>query len=262
MERLDKELVNRKLVDSRVRAQELIKKNLVVLNGKAISKSSQMVSAEDVIEILDNDVFKYVSRGGFKLEKALKSFGYDIKDKVVMDIGSSTGGFTDCCLQGGAKKMVCIDVGTDVMHPNLRNHPKVNLYENTNFKDVSSDLFTDIDVAVIDVSFISLNIIFNKLANEDKKIDVLCLIKPQFECGREIANKYSGVILNKNIHADILSRLIANFQNLGFNCKGLDYSPIKGGDGNIEYIGYFSNKNNDCIDIDIDTVINIAFGNL
>ena len=262
MERIDKELVKRNLVDSRARAQELIKKNLVLLNGKIASKASQTISEMDIIEIQDNDVFKYVSRGGFKLEKALKVFGYDIKDKVVMDIGSSTGGFTDCCLQAGAREMICIDVGTDVMHPSLRKHPKVHLYENTNFKEVDASLFRDIDLAVIDVSFISLNIIFKKLSEQNKMMDVLCLIKPQFECGREIASKYSGVILNKDIHLSMLNNLIANINTLGFNCLGLDFSPIKGGDGNIEYLGYFSNKISNSKDVDCLKIINSAFNNL
>lgn len=262
MERLDKKLVSNGLVDSRVKAQELIKKKLVTVNGKVIDKSSYQLLDTDVIKILDNDEFKYVSRGGFKLEKALNVFGYEIKDKIVMDIGSSTGGFTDCCLQNGAKKMICVDVGTDVMHKSLRSNPKVHLYENTNFKEVSRDLFTDIEVAVIDVSFISLNIIFKKLAEQDKKIDVICLIKPQFECGREIANKYSGVILNKNIHVDILNNLINNFKKLGFYCLGMDYSPIKGGDGNIEYLGYFTNKDNVFKDIDVNNIIREAFSDL
>ena len=259
MERLDKAIVSRGLAESRVKAQELIKKELVRVNQKVITKPSEQIKDSDNIEIVSTDIFKYVSRGGFKLEKALAVFGYDVKDKKILDIGSSTGGFTDCCLQNGAREMICIDVGTNVMHHRLRNDPRVKLYENTNFKEVSSDLFNGVDTAVVDVSFISLTKIFEKLFNEKIVLDVICLIKPQFECGKEIANKYSGVILNKNIHLEIINSLLMKFSQMGFVCKGLTYSPIKGGDGNIEYLGYFTNKNKDGIDIDIPKIVSDAF---
>lgn len=259
MERLDKELVNRAIVDSRVKAQELIKNNLVKVNGKIVTKTSSAIANDDQIEIVENEVFKYVSRGGFKLEKALDVFNYDVNNKVVMDIGSSTGGFTDCCLQNGASKMICIDVGTDVMHPSLRLDPRVNLYENMNFKDAPSSLFQGVDLAVTDVSFISLKKIFEKISNEKITLDIITLIKPQFECGREIASKYSGVILNKAIHAEILQDLISYLYSLGFACVGLDFSPIKGGDGNIEYLGYFTNKENINNTINYVELINQAF---
>lgn len=259
MERIDKEIVNRGIVDSRVKAQELIKQGMVKINNKVITKSSLQVSELDKIDVVDNTIFKYVSRGGFKLEKALDVFNYDVKNKCVMDIGSSTGGFTDCCLQRGAGRMVCIDVGTDVMHPSIRKNPKVNLYENTNFKDISETMFDGVDLAVVDVSFISLSKIFSKIKSYDVKLDIICLIKPQFECGREIATKYSGIILNKDIHKSILNNLVSNFDSLGFVCNGVDYSPVKGGDGNIEYLGYFTNKDNNNDNINIDNIVKDAF---
>ena len=259
MERLDKELVSRNLIDSRSKAQELIKNNKVLVNGKVCNKSSSVVGDNDEIIIEANDFFKYVSRGGFKLEKALDVFSCDVADKTIMDIGSSTGGFTDCCLQRGAKHMICIDVGSDVMHPSLRNDPRIDLYENTNFKDVDDKLFSGVDMAVIDVSFISIEKIFKKISQQNIKIDIVSLIKPQFECGREIATKYSGVIVNKSIHKDLLRDVLAKLRTLGFECLGLDYSPIKGGDGNIEYLGYFSNYQYQDKSLDIENIVETAF---
>lgn len=261
MERLDKEIVNRGLAESRVRAQELLKTGLVMVNQKVVLKSSMQVTNEDKIEIVSNNLFKYVSRGGYKLEKALRVFNYSVQDKVVMDIGSSTGGFTDCCLQHGARRMICIDVGTEVMHQSIRSNPKVTLYENTNFKDVDSCVFNGIDCAVIDVSFISLTKIFEKIKSQNTPLDIICLVKPQFECGREIASKYSGVILSKSIHIGILNNLLDVLAGMGFVCKGLDFSPIKGGDGNIEYLGLFTNKSNNSIDFPIESIVDFAFDN-
>lgn len=259
MNRLDKEMVERGLIDTRTKAQELISKGLVLINGKIVSKASLLVSSEAEIEIKPNEEFKYVSRGGFKLEKALKVFEISVKDKVVMDIGSSTGGFTDCALKNGAKRVLAIDVGTNVMHPSLRDNAKVELHENTNIKDVEINVFDDVEVIVVDVSFISLKKIIEKVASTNKEFDMLCLIKPQFECGKEIASKYNGLILNKNIHNEILNNTIKMFNDFGFFVLGLDFSPIKGGDGNVEYISHISNKATKNCKIDIKKLIESAF---
>ena len=178
MNRLDKELVFRNYVETRSKAQELIDSKAVVVNGKCQTKASFMVSCDDKIEIINNDVLKYVSRGGFKLEKALGVFKIDLKDKVVLDIGSSTGGFTDCSLKNGAKKVVAVDVGTDVMHKSLRDNKAVELYENTNIKDLPHDKFLEVDFIVCDVSFVSLETIIEKVASENVLVDMICLIKP------------------------------------------------------------------------------------
>lgn len=259
MERLDKELVLRNLVDTRTKAQDLIKKGVVKVNDKIQTKASLLVNTTDIISITENELLKYVSRGGFKLEKALTVFKYDVSNKTVMDIGSSTGGFTDCCLQNGAKKVICIDVGTDVMHPKLRKDSRIELYENTNIKDVKQELFKEIDVVVVDVSFISLEKIVEKLASEQITIDIICLIKPQFECGKEIATKYHGVIRSKSVHNEVLNNVIKYFNKNNFYIKGLDFSPITGGDGNIEYIAYFSNKVNYNTSVSIEKTISQAF---
>ena len=257
--RLDKELVIRSLVPSRVKAQELIKDKLVLVNGKVINKSNFIVKETDLIEIKENDKLKYVSRGGLKLEKAIIEFNIDMTNLKVMDIGSSTGGFSDCALKHGASSIVAVDVGTNVMVESLRNDPRINLHEQTNFKEFDSVYFKNIDIAVCDVSFISLKRIIDKIVSEKIKLDMVCLIKPQFECGKEIADKYKGVILNKQIHIDIIKDMIKYFNNNGFFVKGITSSPIRGGDGNIEYLAYISNKIDSNKNINIEDLVYKCF---
>lgn len=258
-ERLDKVLVNRGLVSSRSKSQELINSSLVKVNDKIVSKCNYMVSDDDKISLLENDKLKYVSRGGLKLEKAINVFDIDFKDKIVMDIGSSTGGFCDCALKHGAKRIVAIDVGTNVLHESLRNDKRIDLHEQTNFKYLEHSYFKNIDIITCDVSFISLSIIIEKIYKENIKIDIICLIKPQFECGKEIANKYKGIILNKSIHESIINNMINVFNKYYFYLKAIDYSPIKGGDGNIEYIAYITNKDKNNINFDVSKLVNEAF---
>lgn len=260
MARLDKELLNRRLIDSRTRAQELIEKGLVFCNGKKATKASLNITPSDILEIQNNQLFKYVSRGGFKLEKALYVFNINLEEKVVLDIGSSTGGFTDCALQNGAKKVVAIDVGTDLLHERLRRDKRVELYENTNIKDAPSSIFNNVNTIVTDVSFISLEKIFERVSKEENSFEIICLIKPQFECGKEIAKKYKGVILNEKIHVNILKEISSMFNRYNYYLNGLDFSPIKGGDGNIEYLAYLS-KTNQNKSIDIEKIVTNAFHN-
>lgn len=259
--RIDKELVERKLVVSRTKAQELIELGFVKCNKKVILKSNYMVAPEDKLEILKNDKLKYVSRGGLKLEKAINEFHIDFKNKAIMDIGSSTGGFCDCALQNGAKSIVAIDVGTDLLHESLRNNKKIKLFEKTNFKDLGHEYFRNIDIITCDVSFISLKRVIEKISREQILVELICLIKPQFECGKEIATKYKGIILNKNIHQRIIKELLNYCNSLKFYVKNLTYSPIKGGDGNIEYLVYLSNKINENREVDIDKIVDAAFKN-
>lgn len=257
--RIDKELLKRQLVPSRAKAQELIEQGYVKCNNKVIKKSNYMVEENDILELIDNDTLKYVSRGGLKLEKAINEFNINLSNLNIMDIGSSTGGFCDCALQNGAKSIVAIDVGTDLMHPSLKTNPKIELHEQTNFKNLEHKYFESIDFITCDVSFISLKRIIDKIYKENIKIDIICLIKPQFECGKEIASKYKGIILNKEIHFNIINALIDYFNDFGFYMKNLTFSPIKGGDGNIEYLTYISNKINSNSDINISSVIKLAF---
>ena len=259
MNRLDKEMVVRGLVETRTKAQELISNGVVKVNGKVQTKSSFNVGSFDQIEILENDVLKYVSRGGLKLEKALKVFNVEVENKIVMDIGSSTGGFTDCALKSGAKKVVAVDVGTNVMHKTLRENPNVELHENTNIKDLNQDKFLNVDLIVVDVSFVSLETIVEKVASENFVGDMICLIKPQFECGKQIATKCGGVIKSKTVHKDVLSKVIKFFNKNNFYLLGLDFSPIKGGDGNIEYVSHFSNQADKNLSFEIEKIVNVAF---
>ena len=249
--RIDKELVERQLITSRTRAQELIESGYVKCNDKIIYKCNYLVSESDKLEIIKNDKLKYVSRGGLKLEKAINEFDINLKNKIIMDIGSSTGGFCDCALQNGAKKIIAVDVGTNLMHEMLRNNPKIELHEKTNF--------VDIDVITCDVSFISLKQIIKKIYNENIRVDLICLIKPQFECGKELADKYKGIILNKSIHKQLIKDLFYYFNSLNFYVKNFTFSPIKGGDGNIEYLVQLSNKNCTNKEVNIDRIVDIAF---
>ncbi len=260
--RLDIELVKRGFVNSRTKAQELIKSRYVLCNNKIVDKNSIYVSDADEIKILENDSLKYVSKGGVKLEKAIREFDLCFVNKNIMDIGSSTGGFTDCAIQNGAKEVIAIDVGTDVMDKNLRKNKKVKLYENTNIKDLSNIFFKNLDYILIDVSFLSLIRVFEKIADSNIDIDVISLIKPQFECGKDIARKYQGVILNKNIHKKVIKNLVARINSLGFFVKDITFSPIKGGDGNIEYLAYFTNKIDQNGDICISKTVDDAFKSL
>lgn len=261
MDRLDKELVKRNIVETRTKAQELILSGAVEINGKIQKKASLMVQETDNIILKETDILKYVSRGGFKLEKALNVFKIDVENKLVLDIGSSTGGFTDCVLQKGAKQVIAVDVGSNVMHKSLRENSHVELHENTNIKDMPHEKFLGVDLIVVDVSFVSLERIVEKVAGENILVDMICLIKPQFECGKQIATKYSGVIKSKTVHKDVLNKVVKFFNKNNFYLQGLDFSPIKGGDGNIEYISFFTNKFNNNLDVNIDKVVNLAFNN-
>ena len=196
--RLDVYLVKVNIVPSRSKAAELINNNKVMVNNKIISKASYEVNENDDIKILNNEVLKYVSRGGLKLEKAINYFNLSLKDKVILDIGSSTGGFTDCALQNGAKLVYALDVGTNQLHESLKNNNKVISMENTNFKDVTSEMFKEsIDLYVCDVSFISILTIIRKLKELDNNFDIVILFKPQFEVGKNNLNA-SGVVKNPN----------------------------------------------------------------
>lgn len=257
--RIDKELVTRGLSPSRAKAQELIEANLVKCNDKLVTKSNYLVSENDSITILENDKLKYVSRGGLKLEKAINEFNINFFNLSVMDIGSSTGGFCDCALQHGAKNIIAIDVGTNLLHESLRSNEKIDLHEQTNFKSLDSKYFKDIDIMTCDVSFISLKQIFTKIASENINIDIICLIKPQFEAGKAIADKYKGIILNKEIHINIINDLINYFNSSGFYIKDLTSSPITGGDGNIEYLAYVSNKVKENKNLDVNAIVLNAF---
>lgn len=256
MTRIDIELVKRGIFETRNKAQNEIKNKIVYCNNVCITKPAFDVTNTDIIEI-KGEKLKYVSRGGLKLEKAIKEFNIDLKDKTLIDIGSSTGGFSDCALQNGIKKVYAIDVGTDQFDKTLRLNNKIILYENTDFRNIDNNIINDANIASIDVSFISVTKLTSKLKELTNLKEVICLIKPQFECGKEISDKYRGVPLNKEVHKSVIENVIKSFKDYNYYINNLTSSPIKGGNGNIEYLAYF--KRNKERSINIEEVVNKAF---
>jgi len=234
--RIDVAIVKRGLAASREKAQALISSGLVTLNGKPCKKPSEKVSENDEIIVCGSDM-PYVSRGGLKLEKALKVFGYIDPDTVAMDIGASTGGFTDVLLQNGAKKVYAIDVGHGQLDPVIASDKRVVSMEHTNARALEPEMFVEKpQLAVMDVSFISIKLIlpaaFKVLGNNGRMIS---LIKPQFEAGRSNIGK-GGIVSKVSVHYDVLRSIVDYVETLGWRVKALDYSPISGGDGNIEFL--------------------------
>lgn len=236
-ERLDVLLVNQGLATSREKAKAVIMSGDVYVNGQKEDKAGTMFDPEKVKLEVRGEKLKYVSRGGLKLEKAIASFKIELKDYVCMDIGASTGGFTDCMLQNGAKKVYSIDVGHGQLAWSLRNDERVVCMEKTNFRYVTpGDLSDTPDFASVDVSFISLTKILEPaIAILREHARMVCLIKPQFEAGREEVGK-KGVVKDKGVHASVIEKVIEYAQSIGFSILGLDFSPVKGPEGNIEYL--------------------------
>lgn len=257
-ERLDIYLVNNNYVPSRSKASELIHNGKIKVNDKIIIKPSFEVNELDKIELLENKVLKYVSRGGLKLEKAIEYFSIDLTNKVILDIGSSTGGFTDCALKHNASFVYALDVGSNQLHQSLLNNENVKSMENTNFKDVNKEMFDKhIDLYVCDVSFISIQIILRKLKELDDNFNIVILFKPQFEVGKNNLNK-NGVVKNKNI----LIKALNDFDYfLKLNKIGIinaTYSPITGNkEGNIEFLFYLNNNKENKI-INYERLVNEA----
>ena len=237
--RLDQLLVKKGLVESRQKAKALIMAGAAFVDGKRIEKPGYMVSESASISI-KKDIFpKYVSRGGIKLEAALKAFGVDPSGKVFLDVGASTGGFTDCLLQHGAKKVIAIDVGYGQLHWKLRQDPRVKILEKTNIRYLTPEILNEkADGATIDVSFISLKLVIppvSKLLKEDAII--IALIKPQFEVGKEKVGK-GGVVKDPKLHKEVVEEIIRFCQDLGWTVKGPFPSPILGPKGNKEFFIY------------------------
>lgn len=265
-ERLDILLVQKGIFPSRERARASIMAGEIFVDGMRIDKCGEKVKKELPIEFKGNSL-PYVSRGGLKLEKAIKSFNIRLQDNVCLDIGASTGGFTDCMLQNSASKVFAIDVGYGQFAWKLRIDPRVVCMERTNVRYVKEqDIGEHCDFASIDVSFISLTKVIPAvidLLNEDGS--VVALIKPQFEAGREKVGK-KGVVKESSTHEEVIVK-IANFvENLNLKIKGIDFSPIKGPEGNIEYLIYFTKdaKYNDKINIMdlIKSTVSCAHGKL
>lgn len=244
--RLDLFLVENKYAETRSKASQLIKNGKVLVNSRPVSKNGFEVKDTDQVKVLENDVLEYVSRGGHKLEKALQVFAVDFQDKVICDIGSSTGGFTDCSLKNGAKKVYAIDVGTSQLHSSLRNNPKVVVLENTNFRYVTPSIFEEkIDYYVCDVSFISVRVILETLLSFKEDFIILLLFKPQFEVGPDRLNK-NGVVRKKEFLIDAINHFKEYLRTKSLHILGVSYSPILGNkEGNIEFLFEISTKGND-----------------
>ena len=254
-ERLDVLLTERGFFDSREKAKAVIMAGEVFVNGQREDKAGSKFDREAEIEV-KGKVLKYVSRGGLKLEKAVEVYGLDLMDKTCIDIGSSTGGFTDCMLQNGAVKVYAIDVGTNQLAWKLREDKRVVSMEKTNIRYVTEeDIPEKADFASVDVSFISLTKVLPAAVNLLKdEAHMVCLIKPQFEAGREKVGK-KGVVRDFSVHKEVIE-LVINFAiGLNFYIKGLTFSPVKGPEGNIEYLLYMQKRNEKMSGAETDKII-------
>ena len=253
--RLDLFLTEKCNIDSRTKAQKLIKEGFVLVNGKNVLKSSVEVFDEDIVEIVEHD--DYVSRGAYKLIGAIEKFNLNFNNKIVLDVGASTGGFTQVSLKNGAKKVYALDVGEGQLDKKIKTDKRVVDLSKTDIRVVEKEKIKDVDIIIGDLSFISLTKVLpriNEMFGNEKEI--VFLFKPQFECGKDIAKKYRGIIKNKQIHKNLLK----NFENfakiLKFSLSNMTFSPIKGGDGNIEYLVYLNGKNES---YDIEQLVEEAF---
>lgn len=248
-ERLDVLLTERGLFPSREKAKASIMAGIVSVDGQRIDKAGTMVDVEAEISIKE-DLCPYVSRGGLKLEKAMELFGFELDSAVCMDIGASTGGFTDCMLQKGASKVFCVDVGYGQLDWKLRNDPRVVNMEKTNIRYLDFDLVDkDLDFISIDVSFISLKLVFPvaaQLLGENGSI--VCLVKPQFEAGREQVGK-KGIVRDPKVHEEVIENVIEYGRENGLLSYGLTFSPVTGAKGNIEYLLALSKNREEELDI-------------
>ena len=241
-ERLDMLLVKQGLAPSREKAKAIIMSGNVFVAGQREDKAGSVFDEAAVITVKENPL-KYVSRGGLKLEKAMQCFPITLAGSVCMDIGASTGGFTDCMLQSGAAKVYSVDVGHGQLAWKLRNDERVVCMEKTNFRYmVPSDIQDALDFASVDVSFISLTKILIPARNLLKESGrMVCLIKPQFEAGRDKVGK-KGVVREPEIHREVIAKVIDFADLTGFSVQGLTYSPVKGPEGNIEYLVFLEKK--------------------
>ncbi len=255
--RVDLLLVQRGLVESRTLAQRLVMAGQVLLEGEVVLKPSDTCLADARLEIIKQP--DYVSRGGIKLKEALDKFAITVNGLVCTDVGASTGGFTDCLLQQGASKVYAIDVGFGILHWKLRNHPQVVVMERTNARYVT-DLPERIALATIDASFISLNVLLPVVKTWflDQAGEVVALIKPQFEAGRQQVKAGAGVVRDHDVHAAVLNKVLNEAAGFGFFVAGLTASPIKGPKGNVEFLLHLRCNTDELNDLDFATKIETA----
>lgn len=254
--RLDVLLVERGLAETRTKAQAVIMSGLVYVSGQKADKPGMSFEENSEIEVR-GATCPYVSRGGLKLEKALRDFGVDPTGFVCSDSGASTGGFTDCLLQQGAKKVFAIDVGYGQLDWKIRSDPRVVVMERTNVRYVTPEqLGEPLDLSVVDVSFISLRIVLPVIKTflKEKAGQVLCLIKPQFEAGKEKVGK-KGVVRDPAVHKEVLDDFVALTKEINFKILGLTFSPVKGPEGNIEFLAHLSLADVEGINPDTGSVV-------
>lgn len=253
--RLDAFLTNEGYFESREKAKAAIMAGIVYINGQKALKAGDNIKPDDKIEVRGG--MEFVSRGGYKLKKAMSVFPISLEGKVCMDIGASTGGFTDCMLQRGAVRVYCVDVGYGQLAWKLRSDERVINLERTNVRYITEEQIPEkTDFSSIDVSFISLCLVLPKV------YELLCdtgecvaLIKPQFEAGKEKVGK-KGVVREKSTHIEVVNKIVDFAKETGFTVKGIDYSPIKGPEGNIEYLLYLSKEKGEHADIFPEAVVN------
>lgn len=253
--RLDVLLTERGLLDSRQKAQATIMSGIVFVNGQRVDKVGTAVSNDALIEIRGTTL-PYVSRGGLKLEKAMQTFPLTLTGKICADIGASTGGFTDCMLQNGAKKVYAVDVGYGQLDWKLRNDARVVCMERTNARYLThEEISEELDFASVDVSFISLKLIFPALYGLLREGgEIACLIKPQFEAGREKVGK-KGVVRDPAVHLEVLEHFLIHAKENHFTVLGITYSPIRGPEGNIEYLGFLRKSEEPDAAVDLQAIV-------
>ncbi len=248
--RIDVYLVENGYFETREKAKRNIMAGLVLVNNTPVHKAGENFKEEDIKEVrIKGDACPYVSRGGLKLAKAIKRWNLEFKGKQMLDVGSSTGGFTDCALQHGAEHVCALDVGTNQLVYKLRVDERVSVFEKTNFRTISDDFFKqEFDYITMDVSFISTSLLMENVAKNLKtEGKFICLIKPQFEAGKDEKRNAKGVITDRHIHKKVIDNFIINAQEHGLYLNKLTTSPIKGGSGNREFLGLLSKDNQNVV---------------
>ncbi len=255
--RLDQAVANQ-LNISRNKAQSLIKEGCVFIEDVAVLKPSFEIEGAENITIKNHD--NYVSRGAYKLIKAIEEFGVNIEGKTVLDMGASTGGFTQVLIEKGAVKVYSVDVGKGELEASLRRNERVVNMEGRDIRGLTKEEICDTQLVVGDLSFISLQKILPHIKSILGKIEMVLLFKPQFECGKELAKKHKGIVKDRAIHKKLLKEFAEYLNLLNYNFSNLTYSPIKGGSGNIEYLVHLNDDNIN--QFDIENVVQKAFDNL
>lgn len=253
--RLDVAMAAQGLAESRQKAQAIIMSGLVFVDGKRVDKCGAQIADTAVIEVRGKTL-RYVSRGGLKLEKAMQCFPLTLQDAVAMDCGASTGGFTDCMLQNGAKKVYAVDVGYGQLDWKIRSDPRVVCLERTNARYLTREQIPDpLDFVSVDVSFISLGLILPALRPLMKESgQLVCLVKPQFEAGKDKVGK-KGVVRDPAVHLEVVERFYSQAEQFDFSVQGMTFSPIRGPEGNIEYLGWLSVGAGHSVSIDFQALV-------